>query len=109
MADEELEEIRQRKLMQLRQQLAEAQREEEVERQIVAQREAVLRRILTPDARSRLTNLKMVKSQFATQIENQLIQLAQTGRINSPLTDNQLKEILKKMQSQRRETKIRFR
>jgi programmed cell death protein 5 len=80
--------------------------EEEME-QLRRQKQSLLRRILTPDARSRLTNLKMVKPEFAQQLELQLIQLAQRGRVDIPVTDEQLKEILVRLQSGRREFKIR--
>jgi programmed cell death protein 5 len=49
----------------------------------------------------------MVRPEFAEQLEMQLIQLAQTGRIKLPLDDNQLKEVLKHMQGQRKDIKIR--
>ena len=86
-----------------------AQEQEKTERneQIEMQKQALLRRILTADARSRLTNLKMVKPEFANQLELQLIQLAQQGRVEIPITDQQLKEILVRLQSQRRDIKIR--
>jgi len=48
-----------------------------------------------------------VKPEFAEQLELQLIQLAQQNKINIPMTDEQLKEVLQKLQSQRREIKIR--
>jgi programmed cell death protein 5 len=54
-----------------------------------------------------LTNIRMVKPEFAEQIELQLIQLAQTGRIRVPISDEQLKEALAKLQSQRKEIRIR--
>ncbi len=87
--------------------MSEEQQRAEVQQQIDVQKQAVLRKILTPEARSRLTNLKMVKSEFTEQIELQLIQLAQQGRINIPVTDQQLKEILIRLQSNRRDYKIR--
>jgi programmed cell death protein 5 len=51
----------------------------------------------------------MVKPEFAEQLELQLIQLAQSGKISIPLTDQQMKEILAKLQSKKRESKISFR
>ena len=107
MSEEEIEELRKRKLLELRRRLAEEQQRAQVEQQIEIQKQALLRRILTADARSRLTNLKMVKPQFAEQLELQLIQLAQQGKINIPMTDEQLKEILVRLQSGRRKTRIR--
>jgi len=101
--DEELEELKRKKLLALQQKLIEEQRQAQIEQQ----KQALLRKILTPDARQRLTNLKMVRPEFTEQLELQLIQLAQQGKLPIPLTDAQLKEILIQLQSQRRETRIR--
>ncbi|UCE43410.1 MAG: DNA-binding protein [Candidatus Bathyarchaeota archaeon] len=105
--EEELEALRRRRLLELKQRLAQEQEKTERVEQIEMQKQALLRRILTADARSRLTNLKMVKPEFATQLELQLIQLAQQGRMELPITDEQLKDILIKLQGQRRDIKIR--
>ncbi len=108
MSEEEIDEIRKRRMLQLQQQIAEAQRQERAQREFEMQKQSALRQILTPEARSRLTNLKMVKPEFAEQIEIQLIQLAQSGKINEPLTDEQLKTILQQLQGRKRETKIKY-
>jgi programmed cell death protein 5 len=60
----------------------------------------VLRKILTPEARARLQNVKLVRPDFATQVELQLIQVAQTGRVPLPITDDLLKRLLAELQSQ---------
>jgi programmed cell death protein 5 len=107
MSEEELEELRRRRLLELRRRLAQEQEKTQRAQQIEMQKQAVLRRILTADARRRLTNLKIVKPEFAGQLELQLIQLAQQGRMELPITDEQLKDILIKLQSRRRDIKIR--
>jgi programmed cell death protein 5 len=107
MSEDELEELRKRKLLDLKRRLAEEQQRVQVQQQVEMQKQAVLRRILTPDARRRLNNIKMVRPEFASQLELQLIQIAQQGRANIPITDEQLKEILIRLQSHRREPKIR--
>jgi programmed cell death protein 5 len=107
MSEEELEDLRRRKLLELRRSLAREQEKAQRAEQIEMQKQSLLRRILTPDARSRLTNLKIVKADFANQLELQLIQLAQQGRVELPITDEQLKAILVRLQSQRRDIKIR--
>ncbi len=104
--DAELEEIKRRKLLEMQRKL----REEEEKRRILAQKEALLRRILEPRARQRLANLKLVKPEMAAMIEDQLIALAQTGRLRIPVTDEVLKEILIRFYEQtHRETRIRIR
>ena len=107
MSEDELEELRRRKLSALQQKFSEEQRQAQMEQQLELQKEALLRKILTPEARQRLANLKMVRPEFTEQLELQLIQLAQQGKLPIPLADEQLKQILIQLQSQKRETKIR--
>ena len=105
--DENIEELRRRKMLELQARATEAQRQEELRRQYEVQKKLALQQILTPDARSRLANIRAAKPEFAEQIEIQLIQLAQSGRISSQITDAQLKEILRRVQDRKRDIKIR--
>lgn len=109
MSDDELDAIRQRKLDELKQQAAQDHAAEQQAAEVEAQKEAILRQILTPEARQRLTNIKMVRPQVAEQIEVQLIQLAGSGRLRSRVTDEQLKALLKQIQGRERERKVNFR
>jgi len=100
--DEELEAIKLRKLAEMKKRM-----EEERERR--ARIEAILRQILTPEARERLSNLRLVKPELASTLEEQLILLAQNKRVPVPITDEFLKRILAELYEQtRRETKITF-
>jgi len=105
--EEEIEALRQKRMMELQRNLSKEEQRHQRQQQVEMQKQTLLRRILSPEARQRLTNLKMVKPEFAEQIELQLIQLAQAGRLSIPVTDDQLKEILARLQSQRRDIKIR--
>jgi programmed cell death protein 5 len=107
MSDEELGVLRRKKLSALQKQMAREQRGAQAQQQLEMQKQALLRNILSPEARQRLTNLKMVKPDFTDQLELQLIQLAQQGKIPIPLSDVQLKQILVQLQSRKRETTIR--
>jgi len=109
MSDEELEQLRKKKLSALQRQMSDEQRSAQMEQQLEQQKQALLRSILSAEARQRLTNLKMVKPEFTDQLELQLIQLAQQGKIPVPLADEQLKKILTQLQSRKRETTIRRR
>ena len=106
MSDDELANIRKRKLSSLQNRVSDEQKQAQAEDKIEAQKQALLRQILSPEARQRLSNLKMVKAEFTDQIELQLIQMAQMGKLPIPLSDAQLKQILVQLQSRKRETKI---
>ena len=107
MSDTELEQIRKRKLLSMQHRMGDEQRQGQAEQQMETQKQALLSKILAPEARQRLNNLKMVKAEFTEQIEMQLIEMAQTGKLPIPLSDVQLKQILVQLQSRKRETKIR--
>ena len=105
--DPELEEIRRRKLMELQQQqdmAAEQQRQSEV---IEAQRQTVLRGALSAEARERLGNLKIAYPDIAMQVEDRIIMLAQSGRLNTVIDDQTLKEILARLAPSKREITIK--
>ena len=110
-SDEELEAIRQRRLAELKARAQQEQQPNEAQAQAEAeaQKQALMRKILTPEARQRLQNVKLVRPDFAAQIELQLLQLAQTGRVPLPITDELLKKLLEQIQSQqtRRDISIR--
>jgi programmed cell death protein 5 len=107
LSEDELDSLRKRRMLELQQRMSEEQKQAQVQEQMESQKQALLRRILSPEARSRLTNLEMVKPEFTQQLELQLIQLAQQGRINIPITEEQLKELLIRLQSGRRDYTIR--
>ncbi len=107
--DEELDLIRQRKLAEMQQQQAAQEAQEEERATLEAQKQTILRQILTEEARQRLANIKLVRPQLAESVEVRLIQLAQQGSLSEKLTDAQLKDILRKIQGQKRETKVDIR
>lgn len=57
-------------------------------------RQSILNQILHPEAADRLGRIRMVKEQRATDIENRLIMLAQSGQLRAKVTETQLKELL---------------
>lgn len=79
-------------------------RQQEMEAQI----KSVMQQILSPEAQSRLTNIRLARPDFARQIEVLLIQLYQSGRLTK-LSDDQLKALLSKIKGEQRETKIQVR
>lgn len=113
---DELEHLREKRLKELKEAAAAQQQEEDLrspqeqaEDSFERQKEAILRGILTDEAKQRLNNIKLVKPQLALSIENQLIQLSQAGRIpGGILNEKQLLQMLKQIQHGKRESTIKF-
>ena len=76
------------------------------EEQISAQKDMLLKQILSGEARLRLNNVKMVKPELANMIENYLLGLASQGRDTGQITDEQLKQILLSAQQPKKDFKI---
>ena len=72
-----------------------------------AARESMLRTALTTEARQRLANVKMVRPELASAIEEYVIQLASAGRLKKVIDDEQLKQMLYALQEKKRDIKIR--
>jgi len=71
-----------------------------------AQKEQILKQILTPEARMRLNNIKMVKQELSDLVEQYLIGMATQGKIPGQINDEQLKQILLSIQQPKRDFKI---
>jgi programmed cell death protein 5 len=73
---------------------------------ISAQKEQILKQILSPDARMRLNNIKLVKPELSDLVEQYLIGIASQGKMSSQINDTQLKQILLSIQQPKRDFKF---
>jgi programmed cell death protein 5 len=76
------------------------------EEQVSAQKDMLLKQILSGEARLRLNNVKMVKPELANMVENYLLELASQGKTQGQITDDQLKQILLSAQQPKKDFKI---
>lgn len=110
--DEDLENLKKRRLQELQQQMAmqgaleeqEAQKEE-----MDDQKKSIMRAILTPQARERLGRIRVARPDVTEAIENQLIMLAQSGRLKSKINDEQLVMLLSKIIPKKKDISIKRR
>jgi len=110
--DEELEKLRKKKLQELQEQeeFQDSLEEQQLQKEeFEKQKKIILIRLLTPKARERLGNVKLARPQIGESIENQLIMIAQSGKLKNKINDQQLRELLKKMLPKKRDIKIKRR
>jgi programmed cell death protein 5 len=111
--DPELAELRRRRMQQIQEnqasdsanaQVYAAQEAERDRRE--AERAEALRRILTPDARERLGRIRLAKPDVAASVEQQLLALAASGRIQRQIDDPTLRSLLERIAPDRRDIRI---
>lgn len=116
-SDDELERLREERLEQLQDQAgsegggneeAAAQREA-AQQQADAKKKALLRQYLSDEARKRLNTVKMSKPDFAEQVEQQVVALAQSGRIQGTIDDEKMRQILNELKPDEKSFDIRRR
>jgi programmed cell death protein 5 len=100
--EDELDEIRQERLEQLQEQAqgegeGQAEAQEQARQQAEAQKQAILRQYLTDGARQRLNSVRMSRPDFADQVEQQLVALAQSGRLGDKIDESQMKDLLREL------------
>ncbi len=108
--DDELEKLRKKRMQELQQQpISEdelKEQEQQQQKQLEEQRKAILRTVLTTEARERLGRIKVARPEIAENIENQLILLTQSGRLKTKVSDQQLRELLQRIIPKKRDIKI---
>ena len=98
-SDEELEELRQKKMEQLKEQQGEGDGEAQqaAQQQAEAQKKALLRQHLSDGARKRLNTVKMSKPEVGEQVEQQIVALARSGRIQDQIDEEKMKQLLSEL------------
>ena len=79
---------------------------QEKDSQLKAQKEIMLKQVLSGDARLRLNNVRMVKPDLADLVENYILNLSVQRKISGQISDEQLKQILSSAQQPKRDFKI---
>ena len=79
---------------------------QEKDSQLKAQKETMLKQVLSSDARLRLNNVRMVKPELADLVENYILNLSVQGKISGQISDEQLKQILASAQQPKRDFKF---
>ena len=79
---------------------------QEKDSQLKAQKEIMLKQVLSGDARLRLNNVRMVKPDLADLVENYILNLSVQGKISGQISDEQLKQILASAQQPKRDFKF---
>lgn len=99
--DDRLEKLREEKMQELQQQQGGNEAREEAmqaqQEQAEAQKNALLKQHLTDGARKRLNTVKMSRPDFGEKVEQQVLALAQSGRLRDKIDEDKMKELLNEL------------
>ena len=107
-SDEALERLKQQRLLELQAQQQQQEQLQNAQQEAEIKKQSLMRQILSPEARQRLANIKIVRPDFAQQLELQLIQVAQSGRVQLPISDEMLKRLLTQLMAQQTKRDIKI-
>ena len=98
----EEENIKQKKMEEMKRQLENQQRQMDAEMQL----DSALKRVLTDDARERLNNVKLVNREVYMKAAQAIIYFANNSKVQGKLSDSEVKMLLQKL-TQKKEINIR--
>ncbi len=75
--------------------------EEIQQQQLEEMKKTVMKKILSKDAVERMARIKLVKPDIANNLELYLMQMYQSGKIRSEISDEQLKTVLDALTSKK--------
>jgi len=113
-ADDELSRIRAQRQMEIQQSLAaqaakQAEQEHEAQEQAahVSALESQIKNSLSVEARERLARIVLARPDESVALKQMVVNALDTGRFSNPMKDSELKAILAKLNSSKRESTIR--
>eukprot|EP01083_Nonionella_stella_P265333 898895_1 len=86
----------------MQQKVQQVQAKQEKQEQMREQRRVILKQILSPEAQTRLSNIKLVNEDRAMEVENMLIQQVQSGMISGKVTENHVRMLLEQLSDKKR-------
>ena len=112
--DDELATLRQQRKLEIQKQM-EAQASKQMEAEFAEKQKQIensaidsaMKRLLTPDARSRLATISLAKPERSSQIKQSIIHLYESKSFTPPMSDEQLKKLLLSQSKSRHSASIR--
>lgn len=103
----EEEELKQKKMEELQKQYLQQQANAEKQNQQEQEIDLLARTVLTPEAKARLANIKMVNPEKYLKVIQQLMMFLRSGKLREKISDEQLKKLLEMLSEKKPEFTIK--
>jgi len=94
-------ELKEKKMQEMREKILQKQAEEEKRVQAEIQLESILKQVLSPEAKTRLNNVRLVNSELYAKTVQAVIYLANSGNLRTRIGEEDLKKLLAKLNAKR--------
>lgn len=115
MGDDELAQIRQRRMAEMQAMAGgggggseQQKKQQEKMEQMENMKNGILSQVLDQEARARLNTIKLTKPEKGQQVEAMLCQMAQTGQLGGKMGEQDLKSLLERMSAGQSSNKVKF-
>lgn len=103
---EDIEELKEKRMEELKQKLLERKKAEEQAVQAETELDNVLRTVLSPEAKARLGNVKIVNKELYLTAAKTILYLYQSGKLKEKLRDNEARLLLERLSGRKPEFRI---
>jgi len=84
------------------------QKAKERQEQVMDMKNSILSQVLSQEARARLNTLMIAKPEKGAQVENAIIQMAQTGQLGGKLSEEELIGLLERFAGSTKKSSVKF-
>lgn len=102
----DIEDIRARRMEEMKSRMASHQEEAESHAKMDEQLDSLLKSILTPEAKARLSNVKLVNYEKYLQVAQGIIVMVRQGKLPAKINEDQLKSLLAQVTPPKKEFNI---
>lgn len=112
MEDEELKAVRAKRMAEMQSQGGgggdQQKKAQERQEQVTDMKNSILSQVLSQEARARLNTILIAKPEKGAQVENAIIQMAQSGQLGGKLSDEELVGLLERFSGASQKSSVKF-
>jgi len=112
MEDDELKALRAKRMAEMQSQGGgggdQQKKAQERQEQVMDMKNGILSQVLSQEARARLNTILIAKPEKGAQVENAIIQMAQSGQLGGKLSDEELVGLLERFSGASQKSSVKF-
>ncbi len=105
--ENELDQLRQQRMEELKARMAQQQNAEQQAVEAEQQLDGLLRQVLEPEAKARLSNIRLVNRELYYKTAQTIAYIAKSGKLHQKISEAELKKLLERLSPPKKEIRIK--